>query len=315
MAGGVGDLGSSRRSGRADGGADRRPAPPGRRITATPRTRATTRATPSLFPTKPAWTTNLDQNVYGQPVVFGGRVIAVTENDTVYALDAHDGHVLWRVHVGTPVTNVVSQVGCGNIDPLGITSTPVIDTTRNEVFVVAANQDANKVIHHQLIGLDVFTGDEMMSANVDPRRRAEPALHPAARRARARQRSRLHRLRRLRGRLRSVSRLARVASPSPAPARIAVDMTPHTGLGAIWATNGPSIDASGDVYVATGNPNAVPSSGDYGESVLKFDPTLHRLANFSGSNAVDDEDLGSSGPSLLGNNLIFEVGKQHTATC
>ena len=38
---------------------------------------------------------------------------------------------------------------------------------------------------------------------------------------------------------------------------------------------------------------------------------MHRLANFSGSNAVDDEDLGSSGPSRLSNNMVFEVGKQH----
>src|SRR6476646_1128910 len=91
---------------------------------------------PALLPAHRAWTANLDQNVYGQPVVFAGRLIAATENNTVYALDAHDGRVMWRVHVGTPVTGVVGQVGCGNIDPLGITSTPVIDTARNEVFVV-----------------------------------------------------------------------------------------------------------------------------------------------------------------------------------
>jgi len=34
---------------------------------------------PSLLPAHRAWTTNLDQSVYGQPVVFAGRVIAVTE--------------------------------------------------------------------------------------------------------------------------------------------------------------------------------------------------------------------------------------------
>src|SRR5258708_2638596 len=107
---------------------------------------------PALLPAHQAWHTDLDQNVYGQPVVAQGRVIAATENDTVYALDAHDGRVLWRVHVGTPVTNVNAQVGCGNIDPLGITSTLVIDMKANEGFVVAAIQDANKVIHHQRAG-------------------------------------------------------------------------------------------------------------------------------------------------------------------
>jgi polyvinyl alcohol dehydrogenase (cytochrome) len=265
---------------------------------------------PSLLPAHRAWTTNLDQNVYGQPVVFAGRVIAATENNTVYALDAHDGRMLWRVHAGAPVTGVVGQVGCGNIDPLGITSTPVIDTARHEVFVVAAIQDAYKVIHHQLIGLDVFTGNRMMSANADPGGGQNPLY--------IQQRAGL-----VRGNGRVYIGYGGywgdcgpyhgwlVSLTEAGTGKVAFNVTPHTGLGAIWATNGPSIDASGNVYVATGNPNAVPGTGDFGESVIKFDPTLHRLANFSGSNAVNDEDLGSSGPSLLANNMLFEVGKQH----
>jgi len=108
-----------------------------------------------LLPIKPAWSTQLDGAVYGQPLVWSRRVLAVTENDTVYALDGHDGHVLWSRHLGSPMRNVVAQVGCGNIDPLGITSTPVIDTTTHTIFVVGAIQDANKVIHHQLVGMDV----------------------------------------------------------------------------------------------------------------------------------------------------------------
>src|SRR5207237_3076445 len=121
-----------------------------------------------LLPIKQAWRARLDGKVYGQPLVWEGRVLAVTENDTVYALDGHDGHVLWSRHLGTPVTNVIGQVGCGNIDPLGITSTPVIDTATHRVFVVAAVQDANKVIHHQLVGLDVLNGAVRVSVNADP---------------------------------------------------------------------------------------------------------------------------------------------------
>ncbi len=263
-----------------------------------------------LLPVHHAWTTGLDQNVYGQPVVDGGRVIAATENNSVYALDAHDGRILWRVHVGTPVTGVVGQVGCGNIDPLGITSTPVVDAARHEVFVVAAIQDANKVIHHQLVGLDVYTGTRMMTANADPGGGQNP-LYIQQRAGLALGNGRVY-----------VGYGGYAGDCGPyhgwlvsltesGSGKIAFNTTPHTGLGAIWATNGPSIDASGDVYVATGNPNAVPSTGDYGESVLKLSPTLHVLAHFSGSNAVADEDLGSSGPALLGNGLVFEVGKQH----
>jgi len=264
---------------------------------------------PALVPSHQAWQTNLDQNVYGQPVVFAGRVIAATENDTVYALDANDGRVLWRVHVGTPVTNVVSQVGCGDIDPLGITSTPVINPTANEVFVVAAIQDANKVIHHQLIGLNVFTGAEMTSANADPGGGQNP-LYIQQRAGLAIGSGRVYV---------GFGGYAGDCGPyhgwlasltEAGTGKLAFDTTPHTGQGAIWATNGPSFDAAGNVYVSTGNPNPATSTGDYGESVLKLSSSLHLLANFSSSNATGDADLGSSGPELLGNNMIFEVGKQ-----
>ncbi|HEX4492046.1 MAG TPA: PQQ-binding-like beta-propeller repeat protein [Acidimicrobiia bacterium] len=266
---------------------------------------------PALLPAHHAWTTGLDQNVYAQPVVFAGRVITATENDTVYALDAHDGHILWRNHVGTPVTGVVAQVGCGDIDPLGITSTPVVDTARHEVFVVAANQDANRVIHHQLVALDVYTGNVVLSVNVDPPSTAQNPLYIQQRAGLVLGNGRVYV---------GFGGYAGDCGPyhgwvvsvtESGAGKVSFDPTPHTGLGAIWATNGPSIDGSGNVYVATGNPNAVTGTGDYGESVLKLDPTLHRIANFSGTNAVDDEDLGSSGPSLVGNNMIFEVGKQH----
>src|SRR5436305_13847827 len=87
---------------------------------------------PALLPVHQGWAATLDQKVYGQPLVFAGRVFAATENNTVYALDAHDGHRLWASHVGTPVTNSVGQAGCGNIDPLGITSTAGSETAPRE---------------------------------------------------------------------------------------------------------------------------------------------------------------------------------------
>jgi outer membrane protein assembly factor BamB len=93
--------------------------------------------------------------------------------------------------------------------------------------------------------------------------------------------------------------------------KISFNVAPHTTQGAIWATSGPAIDNSGNVFVATGNPNPIPATQDYGESVIKLDPTLHVLDAFTGSNATDDEDLGSVGPSLLPGNRLFQTGKQH----
>src|SRR5215467_15420078 len=70
-------------------------------------------------------------NVYAQPLYIeggpGGKamIIAVTESNNVYALDALDGSIVWQRNVGDPVPG--DDVPCTIIDPLGITSTPVVD--------------------------------------------------------------------------------------------------------------------------------------------------------------------------------------------
>jgi outer membrane protein assembly factor BamB len=263
-----------------------------------------------LLPIGHAWTTALDGAVYGQPVVVAGRVIAATEHDTVYGLDGHDGHVLWTQHVGTPMTNVVSQVGCGNIDPLGITSTPVVDATAGTVYVVATIQTANKTIHHQLVGLNVMNGAVRVSVNADPGGVQNP-LFIQQRAGLALGNGRVYigyggysgDCGDYHGWL--------VSLTEAGTSKVAFDATPHTGQGAIWATSGPAIDASGFVYVATGNPGPDVATGDYGESVLKFGAVLHLSANFSASNATDDQDLGSVGPALVSGNMVFQIGKQN----
>ena len=71
------------------------------------------------------WRAELDGAVYGQPLVIGNQVTAATENDTVYALSARDGHVVWSVSLGRPMPG--SDLPCGDIDPLGISGTPAYD--------------------------------------------------------------------------------------------------------------------------------------------------------------------------------------------
>src|SRR4051812_20588847 len=50
-----------------------------------------------------AWRADLDGAVYGQPLVVGPVVFAATEHDSVYALDAGTGKVIWATHIGTPM--------------------------------------------------------------------------------------------------------------------------------------------------------------------------------------------------------------------
>ncbi len=71
-------------------------------------------------------------DIYAQPLYIEGgpngkaMVIAVTESNTVYALDAADGSVLWQTFVGTNIQP--ASLDCGDlIFPLGITGTPIVD--------------------------------------------------------------------------------------------------------------------------------------------------------------------------------------------
>jgi len=47
-----------------------------------------------------------------QPLVIGNRVLAATENDTVYALSANDGHVMWSVSLGRPTAGDAPSFRC-----------------------------------------------------------------------------------------------------------------------------------------------------------------------------------------------------------
>jgi hypothetical protein len=81
------------------------------------------------------WRAELDGAVYGRPLVIGNLVIAATENDSVYALSARNGQVVWWVSLGRPMPG--ADLPCGDIDPLGITGTPAYDPHTGLVFVVA----------------------------------------------------------------------------------------------------------------------------------------------------------------------------------
>src|SRR5438034_7822042 len=98
-------------------------------------------------------------NVYAQPLyIEGGQngpvIIAVTESNNVYALNATTGTVIWQRNLGTPVP--LSELFCGNIDPVGITGTPVVDLASRSLFVDALIEGATK--KHFIYSVNVDTG-------------------------------------------------------------------------------------------------------------------------------------------------------------
>ncbi|PYK19605.1 MAG: hypothetical protein DME55_04405 [Verrucomicrobia bacterium] len=97
-------------------------------------------------------------NVYAQPLYIEGgpdgpMVIAVTESNNVYALDANDGSIIWQRNLGPAVT---SGLPCGNINPLGISGTPVVDLATRSLFIDAMIDGAIK--KHFVFSLNVDTG-------------------------------------------------------------------------------------------------------------------------------------------------------------
>ena len=114
-----------------------------------------------------AWTSpDLDGQLYGEPLISSGNIYVATESDTVYALSIAAGSVIWSTHLGSPVP--ASSLPCGDISPtVGITGTPVIDQSRNEIFVVA-DELVNGSPVHILVGLDATSGKMELTQDVDP---------------------------------------------------------------------------------------------------------------------------------------------------
>jgi outer membrane protein assembly factor BamB len=86
----------------------------------------------------PTFAPRFSGHVYAQPLYWqpsgppSGELIVATESDTVLAIDARTGVTLWSRALGTPVP--LSSQPCGNIDPLGITGTPVIDARAGTLY-------------------------------------------------------------------------------------------------------------------------------------------------------------------------------------
>lgn len=109
---------------------------------------------------QPVTSLPLDGAVYASPVVVHGRRIVATENDSVYEFEGNT--IVWQAHLGTPVPR--SSLPCGNINPLGITSTPAYDPSTDTLVVVA---EVANPIQHIAFGLDPATGTVRWQRSVD----------------------------------------------------------------------------------------------------------------------------------------------------
>ena len=264
----------------------------------------------------------LDGSAYAEPLVYGRMVIAATENNSVYAIDAGTGNLLWSKNYGRPVPN--SQLPCGNVDPVGITSTPVIDAATGTLFAVGFMWDGSNSasIHYQLEAINLNNaGAELWHRTIaptDPTYVFDPMIEG--------QRSALSlangtvyipfggRYGDCNSSIANYRSWTVGSATSGTGSLLSFPLPTPNGGGGTWASSGSAMDPSNNLYIATGNTFC--SGGcayDYGESVLKLSSSLSLLDHFAPSDwaslNASDTDLASVGPTLLGNNLLFQVGK------
>jgi len=254
-----------------------------------------------------SWRVHLDGAVYGQPLLIGNLVIAATENGSIYGLDQATGKVAWRTHIGTPVP--LSDLPCGNIDPLGITGTPVYNPASGLVYAVAETSG----YHHVLVGVSVRDGSIQVERDIrtpddQPRYdQQRPALTIGAGRVYVAFGGLAGDCGPYRGSV--------VGIPLSGAGPMISYVVPTPREGAVWATGGPVTGPDGTMYVSVGNGSG--TSFDDSDSVTALSPGLRRTGVFAPStwrhDNDNDLDLGSTQPTLLPSGLLLADGKSGTA--
>jgi outer membrane protein assembly factor BamB len=272
-------------------------------------------------PTQPAastavggWTSPaLDGAVYAEPLVYNGFVYTATLSGTVYALNQSDGTVAWSKNVGAPHPKDETNVTlCGNIDPMGILSTPVIDQVANRIYV---SEQLNSDTAWHVFGIDLSSHSIVLNTQI--KSSVGTGLDWT--------------IQQQRGALALANGYVYVpfggrigdcgpyhgwviGVPTNGSTSLAVYESPSTAEG-VWAAGGPVVDDStGNVFFATGN--AIPCSGSVNsDSVIRTGPTLGAATSFFQPNdwsnhwCGPDLDLGSTSPVLIGPSLMFMTGK------
>jgi Immunoglobulin I-set domain len=251
-----------------------------------------------------------------------------TENDTVYAVDAQSitgssATVLWKTRVLPNGESPATSLPCGNISPNGITATPVIDRSRNAIYVEAMSQNsATGNIIHRLHALDLTNGTELFGGPTTitatyPGTGGHSSggvvsFDPSVQHDRA-------------ALLESGGIIYTAWSGlwgdcGPYSAWViafdagtlkqsgAIDLVPNNSGGGMWmGGGGPAADASGNVYVISGNGfgDTPGTNSSYGNSFVRLSTSAGLKVGdyFTPFNTLSedsrDADFGSAGPLLL----------------
>lgn len=259
-----------------------------------------------------AWTSTAQSGaIYGEPLIADHKVFAATESDTVEAISASTGRLLWTRSIGSPVPS--NDLPCGDISPtVGVTSTMVIDPADSRLFVSGAIL-VGGAVQHELVAMSLSNGTMLFRRNLD-----QPGWNASAqlqRGALGLDDGRV--LVGFGGNYGDCSSYHgyEMAVPESGKGVTLVYRVPTANEGAIWGPAGMAVSSNGHIYVATGNGSSR-SNFDMGNAVIKLSSTLKEQSWFAPTNwasdSASDSDLGSTAPMLLPNQRLFEVGKEQT---
>ncbi|HUO59623.1 MAG TPA: hypothetical protein VMU24_03075 [Candidatus Acidoferrales bacterium] len=283
------------------------------------------------------FTLPVDGYVYAQPLVATQQNIAgglhnvvyvATAHDSVYAFDA-DGTTTtpyWKTSFIDPVNGIIPVPGADVTvgDEWGVIGTPVIDRSRNAIFVVSRVKNTKDGTYHQHFhALDLSTGAEKSGSPVEisacvsgtgnASSKGQVCFDPLYENNRV-----------------SLALVNNVVYAGWASLNdygpyhgwvigfdadtlhlvVAFNSTPNGDDGGYWMSGAaPGVESDGSLLLVSGNGDFDPGDGDYGESVVhlsKSGAQLNVIDYFTPSNwaALEppDLDFGSGGLLMLPDN-------------
>jgi outer membrane protein assembly factor BamB len=263
----------------------------------------------------------LNGHIYAQPLYWkpkgaAGELIVATESNTVYALNATTGAIIWHTQLAAPAT---SGLPCGNIGPEGVDGAPVIDPATGTLYLDALTQSgstfAQMVYAISLTDGAVVSGWPVNVATV----LAGAGITFSSGNQGARSAMLFYG-----GELYSVYG-GKYGDCTPYKGTVVeLDPAAHTlkgvwqtrgSAGGIWAQGGIAGDAK-SLFITTGN--TIGTGGTYGdgESIIRLQPGLARSTStkdyYAPSNwlSLDNSDLDLGGTEALPVNLVTRGGKR-----
>jgi hypothetical protein len=276
----------------------------------------------------------VDGDVYAQPLYVSdllmpdGKIhdvmFVVTEHDSLYAIDANNGTILWQDSFIDPNNGIVpvpsADTRTEDITPeVGITGTPVIDATTSTIYFVSNVKNTNNDTYAQYLdaidlvtGKEKFNGPELISASVENADGTTISFDPLL----GNQRSALLLLDGTvyiawasHGDNGDYHGWIMSYSAQAVSQQLGVLITTLNGSeGGVWMAGGGLSSDGTYIFAGVANGTCDPSTRDYGDSMLKLSANnLNITDSFSAFNYdelnSDDDDFASAEPLLIQSGL------------